>query len=91
MHVYLEATLNKNVKETWQSEKWLLDAPDEVLTPMFRRERDQKVFYVNELVSCDDHRWFIPERFFLFEGDMWASGKDAVLTSVSMKFEDEML
>lgn len=75
MHVYPEATDKMNVKEVWQAGKWLTDAPDDVLTPMIRRKADFKAFYVNELVQCRDGRWFIPERFIIFEGVQWALGR----------------
>ncbi|KAI0369657.1 hypothetical protein BV20DRAFT_945672 [Pilatotrama ljubarskyi] len=61
------------VSETWQASKWLVDAPDHLLTPMVRlRDKD---FYVNELTHCMNGQWFIPTRFFEFEGQgMWAVG-----------------
>ncbi|CDO77550.1 hypothetical protein BN946_scf184912.g49 [Trametes cinnabarina] len=47
MHVYPEFTGDR-VCETWQASKWLVDAPDEVLTPMIRLHGHD--FYVNELI-----------------------------------------
>ncbi|KAI0363005.1 hypothetical protein BV20DRAFT_984071 [Pilatotrama ljubarskyi] len=49
------------VSETSQASKWLVEAPDHLLTPM--------------LTCCRNDRWFIPTRFFELEGQgMWAVG-----------------
>lgn len=82
MHVYPESTHGKKVSEVWQSKKWLQDVPDHVLTPMFRCPRDDKVFYVNEMVSYEDGKLFIPERFFVHKSVMHAVGRNVNLHSV---------
>ncbi|KAH9927295.1 uncharacterized protein B0H18DRAFT_907557, partial [Fomitopsis serialis] len=60
------------VSEVWQSSKWLVDAPDDVLTPMARIEG--KDYYVKELAYCCDKTWFVPMRFFKRDTEMWAVG-----------------
>ncbi|KAI0750509.1 hypothetical protein C8Q74DRAFT_1211986 [Fomes fomentarius] len=71
MHVYPEFT-GQQTSEVWQAHKWLVDAPDDILTPMARiRGKD---YCVHELVQCDGNVWFIPTRFFECQGEMWAKG-----------------
>ncbi|PSR78377.1 hypothetical protein PHLCEN_2v7420 [Hermanssonia centrifuga] len=77
IHSLPELTPNK-IKEVWQAEKWLYEVPDELLTPMIRLQN--KDFYVQELVYCENEKWFIPERFFEYEGLKYAVGH-AVTTS----------
>ncbi|KAH9946546.1 hypothetical protein B0H21DRAFT_808883 [Amylocystis lapponica] len=72
IHAYPEFTHNK-LSEVWQASKWLVDAPDEVLTPMVRL--DGKDYYINELTRCVDDAWFIPLRFFDMDGAKWAVGR----------------
>lgn len=72
----------RQVKEAWNASKWLVDAPDHVLTPMTRiRGKD---FYVNELVFCFDKSWFIPTRYFDFEGALWAKGRRVTESEVRL-------
>ena len=70
------------VTEVYQGSKWLVDAPDHLLTPMVRL--GGKDFYVNELTACAGARkWFIPLRFFEFEGNgMWSVGFNVEETQV---------
>ncbi|RDX41693.1 hypothetical protein OH76DRAFT_1364093 [Lentinus brumalis] len=80
IHKYPEFTGDR-VSEVWQAGKWLVDAPDEVLTPMVRQNGED--FYVNELTRCAAGKWFIPKRFFELGGKMWAKGHEVIETSVS--------
>ncbi|KAI0644697.1 hypothetical protein C8Q79DRAFT_912903 [Trametes meyenii] len=75
------------VTEHYQGSKWLVDAPDELLTPMIRlHDRD---FYVNELTYCEGGQWFIPKRFFEFEGHgMWAVGHNVAATPDGLVVSD---
>ncbi len=79
LHSLPELTPNQ-LKEVWQADKWLLEVPDDVLTPMIRQ--DGKDFYVNELTYCQDGQWFIPERYFEYQGNTFALGR-AVTSLVS--------
>ena len=74
-----ELTPNQ-IKEVWQADKWLYEVPNEVLVPMVRV--GDKDFYINELVYCSDKTWFIPHRFFDFEGKRLAVGRAVQSTSV---------
>lgn len=79
IHAYPEFTKGA-VSEVWQAAKWLVDAPDRVLTPMIRK--DGKDYYVNEILRCVDSSLFMPTRFFMFEGKMWSKGYHATETAV---------
>ncbi|KAL1938673.1 hypothetical protein VTO73DRAFT_11488 [Trametes versicolor] len=74
MHLYPEFS-GARVKEAWNGSKWLVDVPDSVLTPMTRVHG--KDFFINELAYCTGGRWFIPTRFFEFDGALWAKGRHA--------------
>ncbi|KAI0829952.1 hypothetical protein BC628DRAFT_1314715 [Trametes gibbosa] len=87
MHLYPEFS-GKQVQEAWQASKWLVDAPDSVLTPMTRV--GGKDFFVNELVYCSNRSWFIPTRFFNFEGVLWAKGRDVTDSEVGLVVADKM-
>ena len=79
MRLYPEFS-ETGVEEVWQASKWLVDAPDAVLTPMTRiRGKD---YYINELVLCTEGIWFIPTRYFEFKGALWAKGHRATETEV---------
>lgn len=80
IHAYPEQTKHE-VSEVWHARKWLIDAPDHLLTPMVRC--NGKDFYINELVYCNDHTWFIPTRFYDFDHERWALGHEVVDTAVS--------
>ncbi|EPQ49890.1 hypothetical protein GLOTRDRAFT_134493 [Gloeophyllum trabeum ATCC 11539] len=83
IHAYPEYTPNA-VSEVWQAEKWLVEAPDHLLTPMIRQ--DNQDYYTNELAHCSDDSWFIPTRFFEHAGQMMAVGHDAIPSSVRYSF-----
>ncbi|KAI9000497.1 hypothetical protein BD414DRAFT_404535 [Trametes punicea] len=86
MHLYPEFTGNQ-VTEIWQAAKMLVDAPDDVLTPMVRvRGQD---YYVKELVYCADKSWFIPSRFFEFEGALWAKGLPVMESQTGLVVKEE--
>ncbi|OBZ79989.1 hypothetical protein A0H81_00442 [Grifola frondosa] len=72
LHAFPEFT-DDGISEVWQAAKWLVDAPDEVLTPMVRL--NGKDYYINELTLCRGDRWFIPCRFFDMRGERWALGQ----------------
>ncbi|KAH9831855.1 uncharacterized protein C8Q71DRAFT_714938 [Rhodofomes roseus] len=73
IHCHPQLVQTKAVSQAWHSKKWLVDAPDFLLTPMVRLKG--KDFYVDELVHCADGRWFIPTRFFEMEDRaLWAVG-----------------
>ncbi|KAI0689246.1 hypothetical protein C8T65DRAFT_731047 [Cerioporus squamosus] len=75
------------VSEVWHSEKWLVDAPDAILTPMIRHQGQD--YYVNELAACAGGRWFIPTRFFEMNGEMWAKGHAASSTPAGILVNEE--
>ncbi|OJT07070.1 hypothetical protein TRAPUB_2102 [Trametes pubescens] len=80
MRLFPEFTDGRRIQEAWHASKWLVDAPDDILTPMTRvRGKD---FFVNELTFCTDKSWFIPTRFFDFEGGLWAKGRRATESKV---------
>ncbi|TFY58531.1 hypothetical protein EVJ58_g6361 [Rhodofomes roseus] len=73
IHCHPQLVQTKAVSQAWHSKKWLVDAPDFLLTPMVRLKG--KDFYVDELVHCADGQWFIPTRFFEMEDRaLWAVG-----------------
>ena len=71
----------KTASELWHTQKWLTEAPDNVLVPMIRLE-DGRNFYIHELTHLKDRRWFIPCRFFEFDGKMWSVGHIAKRNTV---------
>lgn len=78
---------NGRVAETWEARKWLWDAPNNLLTPMFRKDDQQ--YFVNELVECKDRTLFIPERIFTRSeeqtGDLiiWCLGREVYASQVA--------
>ncbi|KAI0755371.1 hypothetical protein C8Q80DRAFT_1266837 [Daedaleopsis nitida] len=86
MHIYPEFT-GTRVAEVWQGRKWLVEAPDEVLTPMIRM--GNKDYFVNELAACLDGSWFIPTRFFEWEGKMWSKGHVAVESEAGLVVHEQ--
>ncbi|KAI0828596.1 hypothetical protein BC628DRAFT_1428616 [Trametes gibbosa] len=87
MHLYPEFS-GSQVREAWQASKWLVEVLDSVLTPMTRV--GGKDFYVNELVYCAHQCWFIPTRFFEFEGALWAKGWDVTESKDGLVVADKM-
>jgi hypothetical protein len=69
------------MSEVWHGKKWLRDAPDDVLTPMVRVNGSVD-YFIHELVYCEEKEWFIPERFFIKHGEMWARGFGVTNTEV---------
>jgi hypothetical protein len=67
--------------EVWHGHKWLKDAPDHVLTPMYRVGNVD--YFVNELVYCRGKEWFIPLRWIRKNGEMWARGREVSNPEVS--------
>ena len=53
--------LQGKICETWQAQKWLVEAGLDNLSPMVVF-RDQH-FYVNELAQCADNSYVIPLRW----------------------------
>ncbi|KAH9899976.1 hypothetical protein C8Q73DRAFT_754715 [Cubamyces lactineus] len=86
MRLYPEFS-ETGIEEVWQASKWLVDAPDSVLTPMTRI--NGKDYFVNELVLCTDNLWFVPTRFFEFRGALWAKGRRAVETEHGLLVAEE--
>ncbi|KAH9920588.1 uncharacterized protein B0H18DRAFT_936500 [Fomitopsis serialis] len=87
MHLLPEFVPNgKPITEVWQTKKWLVDVPDDLLTPMVRIHR--KDFYVHELVYCSDGTWFLPQRFFELEGNPWSLGLVAQSTENGLVVSD---
>ncbi|KAF7333096.1 Carbamoyl-phosphate synthase large chain [Mycena venus] len=60
MSFYPEDAGNK-LGEVWHSDKMLRDIPDHLLSPNVRHKG--KIYYVNELVQCNDGHWFLPKRW----------------------------
>lgn len=72
------------MSETWHGKKWMIECPDDLLTPMIRK--DGRRFFINELMLCQNGQWFIPERYFKHKednGNSWAIGRDVSLEEVS--------
>ncbi|THG97104.1 hypothetical protein EW026_g4840 [Hermanssonia centrifuga] len=86
LHSLPELTPNQ-LKEVWQADKWLLEVPDDVLTPMIRQ--DGKDFYVNELTYCQDGQWFIPERYFEYQGNTFALGRAVMSLSTGLVVSEQ--
>lgn len=62
------------MSQAWHGSKFLHDLPKDIATPMIKRN-DGKIFYVKELVRCNDNKWFRPRRFVLDKEDrMYAIG-----------------
>lgn len=89
MQFYPEQS-DKGTSQLWHGRKWLLDAPDDSLTPMVSvgKKGEEKHFYVNELLQLQDGKLFVPTRFFYDESGgcktLRAMGHDAVMTPVSV-------
>ena len=76
IHAYPELRPDHSVHEVWHARKWLYDVSDHLLTPMVRIKN--KDFYVNELVYCTNHTYFIPTRFYKKNDELWAFGHDVI-------------
>ncbi|KAG9081358.1 hypothetical protein FS749_007718 [Ceratobasidium sp. UAMH 11750] len=61
MHFYPHLN-NKRMSEVWHGAKMLTSIPDHLLSPMICY--NNKVFYVNELVECENG-WFLPQRWIM--------------------------
>jgi hypothetical protein len=72
---------SSTISEVQNAEKLLSGIPDDMLTPMVRH--DGTIYYVNELVLCANHQWFIPKRFFTREGQLHARGHPVTQSAVS--------
>lgn len=75
--------------EVWHGTKWLLDAPDDILTPTARVNGE--IYWVDELSQLSDGGYFIPTRFFIVapkDGKsndpkaLWARGHNVYLHEV---------
>ena len=83
------------MSELRNGRKWLLDLPRDLLTVTARV--DGKIFFVGELLQCQQGGFFIPDRFFTREapGDqgkppldiLYALGNGVERTSVSDRFK----
>lgn len=81
--------MDGKMTEMWHADKWVKDADEDVLTPIFRL--DNIVYYVNELVRLSYQSFFIPKRWVKHGKNMQAVGYHVDNDGVCIRHQDNAL